>query len=237
LSTPFLGDRMKFLTGLRKQPANHESDSTDGRLGRLRAPRPYEIAALVVAVLALTVGGVAFATIPSNGVITGCYQKSGGTLRVIDATTSNCSSKETSLSWNVQGPPGPTGSPGPSGAPGSPGPSGAPGSPGPSGAPGSPGISGYEVVTAESTDIDPFEGNRLDVFAHCPVGKRFLGGTFTFYLIPPGFAPQYTPADHVNTDLGTFNGQDSYSVTVIHAIPAGDGAKLVAKATCAIVAQ
>lgn len=154
---------------------------------RLRPPTPYEVAALLVAVLALAAGGVAFAAIPSNGVISACYVKSGGTLRVIDATTGNCSSKETSLSWNVQGPAGPQGSPGPSGPPGP------TGSPGPSGAPGAAGISGYELVTGFDDVQNPFEPGRRDVVLHCPEGKRFLGGGFALYSTKDGWGDLLHP--------------------------------------------
>lgn len=87
--------------------------------------RPLIRSALIAAAAAaalLVVGGIAYATIPdSAGVIHACYQKSGGTIRVIDASVTNCSSKETSLGWNVQGQPG---APGPQGLPGATGPSG-----------------------------------------------------------------------------------------------------------------
>ena len=68
-----------------------------------------------VAVTALVVGGVAFASIPdSAGMIHSCYTKSGGSLRVIDSG-GRCGSNETSLNWNQQGPPGPAGPAGPAG--------------------------------------------------------------------------------------------------------------------------
>jgi hypothetical protein len=164
----------------------------------------------VIAAGVLALGGVAYATIPSDGVISGCYLKSGGTLRVIDATTGKCSPKETSLNWNVQGPAGQDGDDGEDGLDGA------------------PGLSGYELVTAETTDIDPFEGNRL---------KRFVGGGYAFYLVPPQFAPQYTPAERVNA-LPEVNGDgiDQYVVTIIHPIPQGYGAKLKASIACAFVA-
>jgi hypothetical protein len=60
--------------------------------------------------------GIAHATIPdANGVIHGCYTKSSGTIRVIDDGVTNCKSGETSLTWNVQGVPGPQGATGPTG--------------------------------------------------------------------------------------------------------------------------
>jgi hypothetical protein len=177
-----------------------------------------------IAVAVFAVGGVAYATIPNAGVISGCYLKSGGTLRVIDATTAKCSSKETALNWNVQGATGATGPTGPTGPDG------------PTGPGGPAGISGYELVSESSTDADLFEPGRLDVTVQCPTGKKFLGGGYAFYLVPPGFAPQWTPPERVNALPQEFGGTASYAVTVIHPIPAGDGAKLTATAACANVA-
>jgi hypothetical protein len=66
---------------------------------------------------------VAYVTIPSDGVIQGCYSMSGGSLRVIDGTVTTCGKNETALAWNVAaqrasrdtGPQGPTGPAGPTG--------------------------------------------------------------------------------------------------------------------------
>ena len=70
----------------------------------------------VLALLVLAAAGIAYATIPdASGTIHACYSKSGGTLRVIDASVTACKSGETSLSWSVQGIPGPQGPQGPSG--------------------------------------------------------------------------------------------------------------------------
>ena len=196
------------------------------RVSRPRLRRRTLVKAGAVAAGLLAVGGVAYATIPTNGVISGCYAKSGGNLRVIDATTGSCSSKETSLNWNVagaQGPAGPTGPAGPAGDDGAAGPAGP------------AGISGYELVTQSSTYVSPFDPDRLDVRPECPAGKRFLGGGYAFYLVPPGYAPQWTPAERVNALPESFDGEDSYSVTVFHTIPAGDGAKLTATIACANV--
>ncbi len=87
----------------------------------------------------LLFSAVAFAAIPSDGVINGCYSKSGGTLRVIDASVTKCKTGETSLSWNQTGPVGPVG---PAGAPGPEGPAGPAGAVGPAGAPGPEGPAG-----------------------------------------------------------------------------------------------
>ena len=74
---------------------------------------------LSVATLALAVGaGVAYATIPASGsgVISGCYEKRLGILRVIDAEAGRtCTQYETPISWNQGGPEGPPGDKGPTG--------------------------------------------------------------------------------------------------------------------------
>jgi collagen triple helix repeat protein len=82
---------------------------------------------------------VVYATIPSNNVISGCYTKSGGTLSVIDPSTTSCKNGDTSLAWNVQGPTGPTG---PQGLQGAQGPTGPQGIQGPTGATGPTGPAG-----------------------------------------------------------------------------------------------
>jgi hypothetical protein len=68
---------------------------------------------IAAAVVAAASAGAAYATIPdSDGVIHACYAKSGGALRVIDDSVTNCKSGETAVSWNQSGQPGP---PGPAG--------------------------------------------------------------------------------------------------------------------------
>ncbi len=69
--------------------------------------------AMVVAVIALLValGGVAVASIPGKGgVISACYLKTGGSLRVFDTSkpgaSGRCHQNERALTWNQQGPRG-----------------------------------------------------------------------------------------------------------------------------------
>lgn len=98
---------------------------------------------------------VVYATIPSNNVISGCYTKSGGALRVVDPSTTNCKTGETSIAWNVQGPiglTGPQGVQGPQGATGLQGIqglTGAAGAIGPAG-PAGPNWNVYTVTAAET---------------------------------------------------------------------------------------
>jgi hypothetical protein len=56
---------------------------------------------MAVALLALLIAasGAAVATIPQDGTITACYDKKSGALRVIDAASQTCTSKERKLAW------------------------------------------------------------------------------------------------------------------------------------------
>jgi hypothetical protein len=65
----------------------------------------------VLVATALVLGSAAWATVPdSGGVIHGCSRNGHGDLRVVDDTQERCRNNETDLNWNVQGPPGPSGS-------------------------------------------------------------------------------------------------------------------------------
>src|ERR671934_1247794 len=131
--------------GSRETMKRRRSNVSRGLLGssvRSRAGRLLLVCAGILAVA----GGVAYATIPdSNGVISGCYSKTSGSLRVIDSSTQSCASTENPISWNHTGPTGPAGPARPQGAKGhtgAPGPRGAEGGTGPAGAPGAAGAHG-----------------------------------------------------------------------------------------------
>jgi collagen triple helix repeat protein len=105
---------------------------------------------LLVLTVLLCAGGVAYATAGrssvATSVINACQAKKMGLLRVV-RQSSACTSKETAISWNVQGRPGTPGPAGPAGAAGQPGPigaSGAAGQPGRPGADGAPGVQGVK---------------------------------------------------------------------------------------------
>jgi collagen triple helix repeat protein len=138
---------------------------------------------LVVALAALAAGGIAYGTIPDgNGVIHGCYAKSGGALHVINTPADDCKSNETQLNWNVAGAQGPQGPQGPQGVPGPVGPQGPAGQQGPQGlqgpqGPAGPGgITGWEFVNKGT--LVPADGNEHMV-VNCPAGKKVLGGGVT----------------------------------------------------------
>jgi hypothetical protein len=123
------------------------------------------VAGTIAFALLFAVGSaVGLASIPgSNGVISGCYAKAGGDLRVIDASSSSCKSNEIALEWNQQGPRGPQGEPGPKGEQGP------------------PGLSGYEVVGTATANVDPLD--YAQITAYCPTGKNVLGGGFFFNVL------------------------------------------------------
>jgi len=111
------------------------------------------LVAVVATGALLVAGGIAYATIPDgNGTIHGCYAKSGGSLRVIDAGVTNCKSTETSLNWNVQGQPGPQGPVGPTGPTGATGPQGPQGVQGSQGPQGPAGPSGFSHAYSASVE-------------------------------------------------------------------------------------
>jgi hypothetical protein len=82
--------------------------------------------ALGAVVVALAMGGIAWADIPDSGVIHGCYKTVGGGLRVIDSDQGvQCNASESPLNWNQAGVTGPTGTKGATGMTGPAGPTGA----------------------------------------------------------------------------------------------------------------
>ena len=122
------------------------------------------------AIVAVVVGGVAWAQIPAtDGTITACYNKSGGTLNVIDSSATQCGKHQTQLQWSQRGLPGGTG---PAGAQGPPGPEGPRGLQGQQGIPGTNGVGGYEIVF----EVTTLAGGEGTARATCPLGKHALGG-------------------------------------------------------------
>jgi len=102
-------------------------------------------AALAVATLIATSTIVSAAIPGTGGVISACYDKQSGLLRVMDAAggvPKSCVKTENALSWNQQGPKGDQGNTGPQGPQGPQGPTGATGPTGPTGATGATGPTG-----------------------------------------------------------------------------------------------
>ncbi len=148
--------------------------------------RGRRVIALAAAVVVLA-GVVAYASIPdANGVIHGCYKKSGGTLRVIDNAVDRCDSRaEIPLSWNQTGPQGPAGPQGPQGLQGPAGPQGPEGPQGPQGPQGPAGPGGAKAmafVNGDGTMIRCFNGVTGSSSGDCgfSVGRdsSTLSGTY-----------------------------------------------------------
>jgi hypothetical protein len=117
--------------------------------------------ALFAAVAAIAVGAV-YASIPSpEGEITGCYSRSGGSLRVIDASVTNCKQAESKLVWSTQGEPGPAGPAGPTG---------------PQGDPGAPGPAWSVYIVSSSEDIAGFTHHLFT--RSCQAGDIALSGSY-----------------------------------------------------------
>jgi hypothetical protein len=144
-----------------------------------------------VIVVAGTLGaaGVAVASIPGqNGVISGCYNKSNGGLRVVDVSAGDaCKTTETAIQWNEVGQQGAVGPQGPQGPAGPAGPQGATGAVGPAGAQGATGATGATGAQgpAATLGVSTRLGNVVEVprdfgahpsIATCPTGQVAISG-------------------------------------------------------------
>ena len=154
------------------------------------------LAGLVAAAIGLAAAtGVVLASIPdATGTIHGCFKTSGGQLRAIDPSTGGaCTSSETTLAWNIQGPRGATGV---SGVQGIQGPQGI------TGHRGATGSSGYEQVHVQSSTDGSGDGTAE---ADCPTAKRpVMGG----YELTTGLHPLATrPNDDATGWVVSVTGQ------------------------------
>jgi hypothetical protein len=181
----------------------------------------WTTAAAVAVGLTVLIGAAAYAAIPgSSGTIAGCYAKSNGVLRVIDAEAGQTcvANKEAALSWNQQGPPGPAGPEGPAG----------PAGPGPS-------LETREVIESTSEVQNTSDGYDMKAaVARCEEGEFVTGGG---YLIGASrvVIVQVTVADNTPSyALGLPPLNPPTSWTVIAYAPVGVGAwTLSARAICA----
>ena len=140
-------------------------------INKIRSKLTYANVAATAA-LVLGLGGFAIASIPNaNGVITGCYAKTGE-LRVIDEEDGQTCGDDTLLRWNQQGPQGVQG---PQGKPGRDGTNGADGAPGRSAGP------AYHVL--RTSDVRPARGPRFTVVAsrRLPAGNYLFQGVVHLY--------------------------------------------------------
>ena len=166
--------------------------------------------AIVVAGAAAALGAasIGLAAIPDgNGVIHSCYIKSGGALRVIDATNTTCKENETSLNWNQQGQPGAPGPQGPAGPVGPAGPTGDTGATGPAGPAGPTGPAGPKGDTGATGPAGP-AGQAG------PAGPKGDTGE-------PGLSDAYYYNQGSGVDIGYLPGQFQYTIVNSITIPAG----------------
>ena len=186
---------------------------------KARLMRKSGIAIAATAVVTAATGIVAYATIPDgNGVIHGCYSKSTGTIRVIDDSVTNCSSKETSLNWNVQGQQGPQGATGPQGLQGpqgASGPQGSQGVPGPAGPTGPSGTSHGYLATSSDAAVGTIP-------SYSNVGA--------IYSVPPGIYmiwAQVALGDSLNEPIGAcvlkINGTAISNTSTAFTLKSGNG--------------
>lgn len=109
-----------------------------------------------IAVVVLIGGGTASAAVTTDTTtITGCWHKSSGLLRVIDAGTEQCKTNETLLEWNAVGAKGEAGPQGPAGPIGETGPAGPQGVAGPTGENGTNGSQGPAGPIGETGPAGP----------------------------------------------------------------------------------
>jgi hypothetical protein len=220
---------------------------TSPRTGR--RIRRFGFSSIAGLCLALLFGTVALAAIPgAGGVISGCYDKKEGNLRVIDAQAGKkCERSEAALIWNQTGPQGPQGLPGaqgPAGGPGPKGDKGDKGDPGPQGqqgpqgvpgVPGVPGLSGLHTIVDRGADHNDFNSNQMKMIGiTCPSNQRLTGGgamVFVSLADPNGFKQPI--ALTANTPDG-FNG---WFARAVETSPTDDDWDIIIYAICADVPQ
>ena len=167
-----------------------------------------KLAAGAAVLVALVAGGVSYASIPgAGGVISACYDKQSGQVRIYDAgggIPKGCGKTETAISWNQQGPKGdkgdtgPQGPAGPTGGAGPPGPAGPAGATGPAGPAGSAGTSAAFSASRGAVTV---AGLTTIISKTLPAGNYVL--TAHVNLINPGSegADGYCDIDGDHGDL------------------------------------
>jgi Collagen triple helix repeat (20 copies) len=159
------------------------------------------------AVGVLLLGVIGYASIPgSDGVIYGCYKKSGGSLRVIDMSVTTCGDNETQISWSQQGPAGPQGPPGPQGPLGEQGPIGPVGPQGETGPAGPAGTPGVSTATFAFTTSQVIIGDQFtEVLSKTvPAGNWTVVATANIFSTFPfgGFEPIRTTRCELRSGVG-----------------------------------
>lgn len=140
------------------------------------------IVPVVTGLIGVLVGGATMAfAVGTTGVINGCYNRTNGNLRVVEAGEA-CRTGESAISWSVSGGAGPAGA---TGATGGAGPAGANGATGATGANGTNGTNGTNGINGIDGAIGP-QGPRGDTGVTGATGPQGPAGTgggsaLTFY--------------------------------------------------------
>jgi hypothetical protein len=191
---------------------------------------PVGLAAVATIVMAGTASaGIALASQSgtNDNVIYGCVNKFTHVLRI----SYHCSPFEQRISWNQQGPAGPSGPPGPSGSPGSAGPSGPAG---PSGAPGPSGSTGPSGPIGPSGSPGP-QGSPGPSGAIGPSGPIGPSNAFTATLGSTTSLPKNTSTTVVSKILTPPDTSgDNYVITATVGI--SDSSIVATDVTCTLTA-
>jgi hypothetical protein len=157
-----------------------------GLLGRFRITPAFVLA---LAAVVIAVGGVAIGSVPgSNGLITACYSKHGGKMRIVDTSkrrkAGHCGGKERKLTWNQQGLKGDQGV---AGTPGT---------------PGTPGASGVHNATVRYADFtSDLSGFSSHEHVECHPGEVAIGGGIGWTQSPgSGDAVMYSGPETTTSD-------------------------------------
>jgi len=168
---------------------------------RRRARRFRAVAAVLVAVVALTAGGVAYAASRGGATISACVKHSDGVLY----QAKRCGAKDKRLTWNRSGPAGPAGAVGAvgkTGATGATGQTGQTGLTGPPGPPGSAGaVAGFSVAQAADSDVSLTSSAQTVLTLSLPAGSFLVDAkvVVSAAIVPPA-SPAFIEADCTLTD-------------------------------------
>ena len=153
------------------------------------------------------------ASVPNTNVITGCYNKQTGLLRITH--NAPCTPSEQFISWNIQGPRGLQGFPGLPGARGPHGP---------------PGAAGLELINFSSHNDS---NSPKNAFAMCPSGKHVVGGGAQVFI----GAREVTEGPIAIKKSKPSMTMDGWAATAEEIVPTDLKWFVTAYAICATVAQ
>jgi hypothetical protein len=189
-------------------------------LREVRRPARRAIALLAAGVLAVAgLANVAVATLGSDGVLSACYDRRTGSVRLIGEPRlpKRCPSGTKYFTFSVEGPQGTPGLTGPAGPAGS---AGVPGPQGVAGTPGSPGADGHTILHGAGAPADSLGTDAdfyLDDAAFDLYGPK-VGGAW------PAVGTSLIGADGATGPAGTPGADGADGATGPAGTPGADGA-------------